>query len=234
LFGAGIAVRGSPYRPPGTSESALMVALVVDAGIGNVGSILSMLRRIGHRGEAISEPRGLAPGDRLILPGVGAFDAGMAALLAQGFAAWLPQMAKAGTPILGICLGMQMLFERSAEGDGMRPGLGLMPGQVVRIRAEEHSLRLPHMGWNVARPVRDNPILPPGEEEQRFYFVHSFRVVCADPADLLAETAYGETFPSAVSRGVLFGTQFHPEKSHRFGMALLERFVTAPLDSAAG
>lgn len=209
-----------------------MTVLVVDAGIGNIGSIVSMLRRIGHRGRLVDAPCAVEPGDRLILPGVGAFDAGMAALEAGGFDVWLREIAQSGNPVLGICLGMQLLFDRSEE--GTRAGLGLIAGDVVRLPAEQAGLRLPHMGWNIARPARDNPILPPGGEERRFYFVHSYCVRCADPADSLAVTDYGAPFTSAVGRGRLFGVQFHPEKSHRFGMALLERFATAPLDAGAG
>lgn len=204
-----------------------MTLLVVDAGIGNIGSIVSMLRQIGHRGRLVSAPCAVEPGDRLILPGVGAFDAGMAALAAGGLDRWLREVVALGNPLLGICLGMQLLFDRSEE--GVREGLGLIAGEVVRLPAEQAGLRLPHMGWNIARPVRANPVLPLGEAEQRFYFVHSYRARCADPADELAVTDYGVPFTSAVGRGNVFGVQFHPEKSHRFGMALLERFAMAEL-----
>lgn len=206
---------------------SLMTVLVVDAGIGNIGSIVSMLRRIGHRGRLIDAPCDVKPGDRLLLPGVGAFDAGMAALVAGRFDGWLREVVADGIPLLGICLGMQLLFDHSEEGS--LGGLGLIRGQVVRLPTEQAGLRLPHMGWNIARPVRDNPILPMGEAEQRFYFVHSYCARCEDPADQLAVTDYGGIFTSAVGHGSVFGVQFHPEKSHRFGMAMLERFAVAQL-----
>lgn len=209
-----------------------MNILVIDAGIGNVGSIISMLKRIGQRGSLINAPCKLQSDERLILPGVGTFDAGMAALAAVGFDDWLREAAVRGYPMLGICLGMQLLFDRSEEGS--RSGLGLISGDVVRLPVGQASLRLPHMGWNIASPTRNNPILPSGEQDQRFYFVHSYFVRCADPADSLAVTNYGTKFTSAVGRGNLYGVQFHPEKSHRYGMALLERFATAPLGVEAG
>jgi glutamine amidotransferase len=208
-----------------------MKVIVIDAGIGNVGSVMSMLKRIGQRGILVNHPCKLEPGDRLILPGVGAFDAGMHALVASGLDCWIRDVASRGNPILGICLGMQLLFEQSEE--GTRPGLGLLPGRVIRLSAHGAGLRLPHMGWNIARPSRDNPILPVAEHDQRFYFVHSYCVSCTDPADSLAQTEYGGTFTSAVGRGKLFGVQFHPEKSHRFGLSLLERFATSKLDMEA-
>jgi glutamine amidotransferase len=204
-----------------------MQILVVDSGVGNVGSILSMLKRIGHRGCLIDAPCKVKPEERLILPGVGAFDAGMAALVNRGFDSWLRDVVAQGTPLLGICLGMQLLFDRSEEGS--RPGLGLLSGDVVRLPAGQMGLRSPHMGWNTVRSTRDNPILPFEARDQRFYFVHSFFVKCDDSADSLAVTDYGVTFSSAVGRGNIFGVQFHPEKSHRFGMALLDRFATSKL-----
>lgn len=209
-----------------------MKILVIDAGIGNVGSVMSMLKRIGQRGILVDAPCKLELEDRLILPGVGAFDAGMGALVARGLDAWIRDTALNGNPVLGICLGMQLLFDRSEE--GQRPGLGLLPGAVVRMPADEVGCRLPHMGWNIARATRDNPILPIFEPNQRFYFVHSYCVQCANPADSMAVTEYGRTFTSAVGHRNLFGVQFHPEKSHRFGLALMERFATATLGVEAG
>lgn len=207
-----------------------MEILVIDAGIGNVGSILSMLRRIGHRGRLIDAPLNLKPEDRLILPGVGTYDSGMEALKAKGFDVWLREVTFNSTPILGICLGMQLLFDHSQEGD--QEGLGLISGDVVRLRPQQPGAKLPHMGWNIARSIRENPILPNSLQNDRFYFVHSYHVRCANPSDALAVTDYGEPFTSVVGHGNLFGVQFHPEKSHRFGMALLERFVTSHLDAA--
>jgi glutamine amidotransferase len=187
-----------------------------------------MYRRLGHHAEFIDEPCALAPGDRLILPGIGAFDAGMRALESRDFRAFLLDAASAGHPILGICLGMQLLCRGSEEGSAQ--GLGLIPADVVRIVPGRDQVRLPHMGWNVVRPVRDNPLLPLAEtDEQRFYFTHSY-CVPADGADhVAAVTNYGSLFASAIGRGPVMGVQFHPEKSHRFGKALLGRFVSMHL-----
>jgi glutamine amidotransferase len=209
-----------------------MKIFIIDAGIGNVGSIMSMLKRIGLRGQLIDAPCRLELDERLILPGVGAFDAGMAAIVEKGFDVWLRDMAAQGNLILGICLGMQVLFERSEEGE--KSGLGLIPGEVVRLAEPASGLRLPHMGWNVARPVKDSWILPLSSKDQRFYFVHSYCARCTNPSDILAVTEYGGSFVSAVGRGNLFGVQFHPEKSHRFGLELLERFASVPLGSSQG
>jgi len=195
---------------------------VVDAGLGNVGAIVSMLRRIGQPALLIDAPRRLPAGARLILPGVGAFDAGMQALEERDLHHWLIDVVTDGAPILGICLGMQMLFSSSEE--GFRRGLGLIPGDVTRLPIEKSRLRLPHMGWNIVQPTSVNPIVPIGADEQQFYFVHSYFVNCSDPENSVAVTNYGIEFTSAVRRRNIFGVQFHPEKSHRFGKALLERF----------
>ncbi len=200
-----------------------MPIYIIDCGIGNVGSIRSMYRRLGLSAEPIEEPRLLAPGDRLILPGVGAFDSGINAIERSGFAGFIRSAVADGYPLLGICLGMQLLARGSEE--GRREGLGLIAAEVRRIAPADRALRVPHMGWNIVRSVRENVLLPWGEEEQRFYFVHSYHMVCDHPDDVIATTCYGGDIVSAVGRGNIWGVQFHPEKSHRFGKTLLERFA---------
>lgn len=200
-----------------------MPIYIIDFGIGNVGSIHSMYRRLGLSAEPIEGPRLLAPGDRLILPGVGAFDSGMNAIERSGFAGFIRSAVADGYPLLGICLGMQLLARGSEE--GRREGLGLIAAEVRRIAPADRALRVPHMGWNIVRPVRENVLLPWGEEEQRFYFVHGYHMVCDHPNDVIATTCYGGDIVSAVGRGNIWGVQFHPEKSHRFGKTLLERFA---------
>jgi len=202
---------------------------VLDCGIGNVGALRSMYWRLGIRAELIDAPRELEPGDRLILPGVGAFDVGARALAEHRFVDFIHDAVRQGHPLLGICLGMQLLCRGSEEGS--LPGLGIIPADVVRMEAGNDRVRIPHMGWNIATPVRDNPLVP-DDGEQRFYFTHSYRVRCDDDEDVWATTDYGTVFPSAIGRGNVMGVQFHPEKSHRFGKALLERFVALEMANA--
>jgi glutamine amidotransferase len=129
------------------------------------------------------------------------------------------------TPVLGICLGMQLFSKKSEE--GTRDGLGWIDAQTVIFRFEDSTIRLkiPHMGWNHIKPAKPNPIFDEMDESSRFYFVHSYHVVCNKPEDILATTVYGYEFVSAVNRGNIYGVQFHPEKSHKFGMKLLKNFV---------
>ena len=200
------------------------MTVVVDYEMGNVASVLNMLRRIGVTDAILSRrPEDVAQAERLILPGVGAYDRGMANLKAFGLVEPLRQRAIAdGVPTLGICLGMQLLASGSDEGE--RAGLGWIPGRAHRILAVPDRT-VPHMGWNYVTAVRDNPLVPLGSARRRFYHVHSFHVVPDDPTDVLATTLYGEDLATVIGRGTVLGAQFHPEKSHRFGMDLFERFV---------
>lgn len=195
---------------------------MLNFGIGNVGAVRAMYRRLGYQAELIDTPRPLKVGDRLILPGIGAFDAGVRALEQGGWRSYLLDYAAAGVPMLGICLGMQLLCSHSDEGSS--EGLGLIPAAVRRLQPGDAKVRIPHMGWNIVTPVRANPLLPTTGEEQRFYFTHSFAVFDAGE-HVLAVTDHGERFASAIGRGNVLGVQFHPEKSHRFGKELLERFA---------
>ena len=178
---------------------------VLDYGIGNIGSILNMIKKVGAQGAAVRTAEELSRCDRLILPGVGRFDAGMA-LLCQS--------------------GMRRALDRAvAQGPG--EGLGYLPFDLKRFRLQDQpELKVPHMGWDyvtVERP--QDPLVAGLEAEPRFYFVHSYHAVCDDPADVLMTCDYGYPFPAAVGRGNVWGTQFHPEKSHRFGMCLIRNFV---------
>ncbi len=200
--------------------------VVVDYGMGNLGSILNMLKKIGTAAIVSSKPEDIADAEKLILPGVGAFDHGMKNLDGLGLIPLLEdRVLGAGTPTLGICLGMQLLTERSDE--GTRPGLGWIKAETVRFKSEtgHGKLRVPHMGWNTVRPARAGGLFDGLEIGARFYFVHSYYVQCHEPADVLATTTYGDEFVCAVRRGALSGVQFHPEKSHRYGMQLLRNFV---------
>ncbi len=200
--------------------------VVVDYGLGNLGSIVNMLKKVGVRATMSSDPELIADADRLILPGVGAFDNGMRNLSEKGLIPILNQKVLSdGTPILGICLGMQLFTEESEE--GILPGLGWIRGRTIRFRIDQPStgLRIPHMGWNRLTLVRPSGLLRNIEANARYYFVHSYHVVCEDEEDVLATTHYGYTFPSAIERHNIFGTQFHPEKSHRFGVQLFRDFL---------
>lgn len=182
-----------------------------------------MIRKVGGEPRLVSRAEEIVRSDRLLLPGVGAWDAAMAPIRQGGFEAPLREFAASGRPLLGICLGMQLLFERSEE--GALPGLGLLKGNIRRFAAP--GLRVPHMGWNRVVPTRATTLFPEGGDEQRFYFAHSFYADPAHPSDVAATAEYGADFACAFARDNVFGTQFHPEKSHRFGMALFARFLSA-------
>ncbi|QYM77523.1 imidazole glycerol phosphate synthase subunit HisH [Horticoccus luteus] len=205
---------------------------IIDYGMGNPTSIRNMLGRLGHRAEMARTPEEAAGADRIILPGVGAFDEGMTRLAELGWTDCLRSEAAVqdGRPLLGICLGMQLLFPSSEE--GKLPGLGLVNGAVLKFRfgAEIVPLpRIPHMGWRSIATAATAPELFAGlEQDARFYFVHSYHCRCANSAEVAAEADYGFRFICAVRRGRLFGVQFHPEKSHRYGMRLLDNFSRLP------
>lgn len=198
---------------------------VIDAGIGNVASVVNMLKRVGVSANVVTDPAAVARSRKLVLPGVGAFDGGMTSLDAHDLRAPVRDAAASGARILGICLGMQLLFEGSEEGSAK--GLGLVPGHIERFKLTDPALKVPHMGWNRVHATRDSSLFHRTDDEQRFYFVHSYHAVCRNDADVAAVTRHGYDFTCAVERENLLGVQFHPEKSHRFGVALLARFVAS-------
>jgi glutamine amidotransferase len=196
---------------------------VIDYGMGNVGSIANMLRKLGIPSVVSHLEDDIARADRLILPGVGAFDHGMRNLRERGLVPVLEeQVHERGTPVLGICLGMQLFGTGSEE--GCEPGLGWIDARSVRFRADA-GVKVPHMGWNtVSASDTAGAWLP---AHARYYFVHSYHLDCRDEADVAGRTTYGYPFVSAVRRGNVTGVQFHPEKSHRFGLELLREFTGA-------
>lgn len=199
---------------------------VVDYGVANLGSMLNMLRKVGVQAERVSTPEQIEVAERIVLPGIGAFDNGMSALDERGLVDPLRRKVLVeGAPLLGVCLGMQMLGEASEEGS-LR-GLGLVAATCRRFVPPAGSgLKVPHIGWSRITPSRDSALLSGIDDQSRFYFVHSYHVCCADPHDVLAVSNYGGQFVSAINRGNIFGVQFHPEKSHRFGMTVLRNFAS--------
>lgn len=205
------------------------MVIVVDYGVGNLASIANMARKAGTDCVISGDPAVVAVADKLILPGVGAFDRGMSNLEQRGLIPALNERAmQRRVPTLGLCLGMQLMGRGSEEGG--RAGLQWLPADSVRFKfgADTASLKVPHMGWNYIEPAAPAALtdgLPP---EPRFYFVHSYYLACDRPSDVMCWTTYGERFASGIHRDNLWGTQFHPEKSHSFGLALLRNFLALP------
>lgn len=208
--------------------------IIIDYGMGNIGSILNMLKKIGAEGRISSDPDEIRGADRLILPGVGAFDQGMANLERMGLIPVLNERVRnGGTPVLGICLGMQLMTKSSEEGKAA--GLGWIDARTVRFRhAPSLNLKVPHMGWNLIEQKKESPLLAGMYTDPRFYFVHSFHAVCADPSDVLTSTHHGYEFTSSFQRGNIIGVQFHPEKSHKYGMKLLSNWARGDRQEALG
>jgi glutamine amidotransferase len=196
--------------------------------MGNLGSIQNMLRKLGVEGVRTSDPMEISQADRLILAGVGSFDRAMDRLEHSGLVEVLnEEVVQRGVPILGVCLGMQLMARSSHE--GTRSGLGWLDAEVVRFDFhEQQPLPIPHMGWEIVEPIRPSPLLDPAMQEPRFYFSHAFHLECGDASDIAAIARYGYDFVAAIHHKNILGTQFHPEKSHVFGLDLYQRFINLP------
>jgi glutamine amidotransferase len=208
------------------ASTGRQVITVIDYHMGNIGSIAKMIAKVGGKAKVTSDPVVLAEAEKLVLPGVGHFDRGMTNLTELGLTPVLKELVVTRqVPVLGICLGMQLMCRSSDEGE--RAGLGWVDATVKRFDAAAHpGMKVPHMGWNVATPVRESPLFDMSPSEaQRFYFVHSYYAECDDRADVLATTKYPEEFCSAFLHKNICGVQFHPEKSHAFGMELFKRYL---------
>lgn len=200
---------------------------VLDYGMGNIGSILNMLHHIGVKADVATEPEHIDNANKIILPGVGHFDRAMKNLIMSGMADALKHaVINRGLPILGICLGMQLMCKSSEE--GLIEGLGFLNAHARKIKVDNFGLKVPHMGWNKVSIRRNGTILGDlNEFSSRYYFVHSYCVSCEDPEDIIGVTNYGIKFVSAFQHKSIIGVQFHPEKSHRYGMQLLNNFINS-------
>jgi imidazole glycerol-phosphate synthase subunit HisH len=198
---------------------------IIDYKTGNLGSIQNILKRIGEESVITSDKDEIAGASKLILPGVGAFDTGMRNLTELDLIDILNEkVIVEKTPVLGICLGMQLLSKGSQEGS--LPGLGWIDADTVRFRFEDTiEYKIPHMGWNFIRQHKTSKLLDNMYPDARFYFVHSFFFRANDKEDVLTSTTYEIEFTSAIERGNILGVQFHPEKSHKFGMKILKNFI---------
>jgi glutamine amidotransferase len=197
---------------------------IVDYGMGNRRSVEKALERVGARVALTDDHEALDAADGLIVPGVGAFPAAMERLRDRGLDELVVRRARAGTPVLGLCLGMQLLFGRSVELGGDE-GLGLLAGEVVELRPDPPALKIPHIGWNVVSMTRASPLTDGLPDRCAFYHVHSFVARPADDGDVLGRGDYGGPFVSIVARDSIYGVQFHPEKSSTHGLALLRNFT---------
>ena len=204
------------------------MVVIIDYKMGNVGSIANMCKKIGEKVCISADKDVVENADKLILPGVGAFDEGMRQLDESGTRLLLEKMViEKKIPLLGICLGMQLLTRRSDE--GRLPGLGWIDAETLKFAVDsmDAKLRIPHMGWNRVS-FRDGEPLFAGLNNPKFYFVHSYHVVCSNPLDSIGTAFYGYNFTCAVKKNNIYGTQFHPEKSHKYGITLLRSFLRLP------
>jgi glutamine amidotransferase len=222
-------MKGGGTKPPGFGGDGRMPEPwapsigIVDHGMGNRRSVEKALERVGARVALTADRDALRAADGLIVPGVGAFAAAMRAMRELGLDELVVERAGEGTPVLGLCLGMQLLFDSSTELGGDR-GLGLLPGRVVALEAAE--LKVPHIGWNEVAFTRVSPLLEGLGEHAAFYHVHSFVAQPDADGDVLGRGDYGGPFTSIVGRGDVYGVQFHPEKSSAAGLALLQNFTS--------
>ena len=200
----------------------IVETVIIDYGMGNLRSVEKALESIGGNPVISGDPEKVGAAKRLILPGVGAFGDAMENLKGKGMDRAIRRAVEGGTPLLGLCLGLQLLFTRSEE-FGVHEGLDLISGSVLKI--DEPGFRVPHIGWNQIEGDRPDPLLEGIADGSYFYFVHSFFVDPENPGDVLRWTSYGRRFCSIASRGKVWGAQFHPEKSQDVGKQLLKNFV---------
>lgn len=214
-------MKTQPNRPFLSNEDTPQIALI-DHGVGNLRSVQKALQAVGADVRLTSDPNIILAAQRVVLPGVGAFADAMQGLATRGLVDVIQTLAKNRTPLLGICVGMQMLFQVSEE-HGEYIGLGLLPGRVKRFQSE--GLKIPQTGWNKVHPVSDSSLLRGLKPDSYAYFNHSFYCEPESPSDVLGTTEYGIRYASVVGRDQLYGVQFHPEKSQQVGLQILRNFV---------
>jgi glutamine amidotransferase len=200
--------------------------VIIDYGLGNLNSILNKFERMGFNAIISSDIEDIEKAEKLILPGVGSFNAGMENLRKQNLISILnKKVISDKIPILGICLGMQLFTKKSEEGNVN--GLGWIDAETKRFEFERRDItfRIPHMGWNTIKIKTESSLLEKIDENSKFYFVHSYHVFCNDENDIIAKTNYGYDFPSIIQKGNIFGIQFHPERSQKIGLNLLKNFA---------
>lgn len=203
-----------------SNDSEKKVA-IVDYGCGNIGSVANMISWLGYTVEVTSDAANISKCSHCILPGVGSFDQGMSSLHKSNLIPVLNEFSSEAKPIMGICLGMQLLTSGSEE--GFEAGLGWIPGTCKKFKSISHGMKVPHMGWNYVEFDQESEITA-GLDNPKFYFVHSYYVEC-DEKYVFSETNYGHTFASGIRSNNIYGFQFHPEKSHKYGLQLLQNFM---------
>lgn len=197
---------------------------ILDYGMGNLGSLENMVRRLGEEAVLVSKSDQVFESKKLILPGVGSFDNAMRKLHKLGWIDLLRhKVIEEKIPILCICLGMQLITKSSEEGS--LPGLGWINARTIRFQSASADLKIPHMGWNYVFQEKRSRLFENMYEEPRYYFVHSYYVECEDESNVLATTRYGINFASVIEHDNIYATQFHPEKSHKYGMKLIQNFM---------
>ncbi len=202
-----------------------MSIAIVDYGMANLRSVQKAFEQVGHRADIVSKPEEIKKAEKIVLPGVGAFADAVATLRQSGLVEPILRHIESGRPFLGICLGLQMLFDVGYE-DGEHCGLGVLPGKCVRFDVDETmDLKVPHMGWNQLNVQRASPLVKELPEGASVYFVHGYHVVPTDDSVIATTTAYGRPFVSSIWRDNIMATQFHPEKSQKVGLKMLENFA---------
>lgn len=204
-----------------------MSVVIIDYGVGNLGSVKNMFKRIGVNALISNVIEEIKGADKLVLPGVGRFDYGMERLNETGLNSVITEkVMQQKTPILGICLGAQLLTEYSEEG-GVK-GLGFIKGKTISFDRSKLQLnqKIPHMGWAYVKDYSNSKLFKNMYDEARFYFVHSYHLQIENPSEVMVNADYGYSFAAGIEKGNILGVQFHPEKSHKFGMKLLENFIS--------
>jgi glutamine amidotransferase len=198
--------------------------VIIDYKMGNIGSVVNMIKKSGGVPIVSSDANTILAAKKLLLPGVGSFDAGMRSLKDSGLDKIICNAVSLNIPLLGICLGMQLLLSRSEE--GISKGLNLVEGSVYKFISDDKYKKVPHMSWNTLDIKKNNKLLNCLDQDSRFYFVHSYYVKCVNNDEVLSTTKYINEFVSVFNKSNIYGAQFHPEKSHKYGMRLFQNYLT--------